>query len=330
MRSLCFAARSQNRFQIPIIAELYGSTEGCGNAFTLNTFDKPGAVGFHGPLYRATMQATRPRIFKIDVATETLIRDPKTGLLIECAAGESGEFLGKIIEIPGKSGGSWDGYFGNSKATNDKIIGDVLEKGDKWIRTGDLLVRDWRGYIWFVDRIGDTWVVLASERPRGSFFLRNTADDVVCWPICSYRWKGENVSTMEVRDMLMDSGIVEEANVYGVQVPNNLNGRAGMAAAVLKTDAVKRYGSLEETMKALGKDLQKKLPHYAVPRFIRLKESMDSAQTVTFKHRKVELQNEGFDPEKISEPLWFFVENSGYVPLTPKVYAGIVGGKARL
>lgn len=24
---------------------------------------------------------------------------------------------------------------------------DVMAKGDKWVRTGDLIVRDWRGWI---------------------------------------------------------------------------------------------------------------------------------------------------------------------------------------
>lgn len=33
-----------------------------------------------------------------------------------------------------------------------------------------------------------------------------------------YRWKGENVATTEVSDILMMVDCIEEANVYGVKV----------------------------------------------------------------------------------------------------------------
>lgn len=35
------------------------------------------------------------------------------------------------------------------------------------------------------------------------------------------RWKGENVATAEVADVLTMSDCIEEANVYGVEVPGN-------------------------------------------------------------------------------------------------------------
>jgi hypothetical protein len=64
---------------------------------------------------------------------------------------------------------------------------------------------------------------------------------------------------------MTESGLVEEANVYGVQIPNNLNGRAGMAAMVLKPE---QKGRVEAAMLELGRFLQKGLPHYAVPRLV--------------------------------------------------------------
>jgi acyl-CoA synthetase (AMP-forming)/AMP-acid ligase II len=67
----------------------------------------------------------------------------------------------------------------------------------------------------------------------------------------------------EVRDILTESNLVEEANVYGVQIPNNLNGRAGMAALVLKPEQRAR---VEQAMLELGRFCGKGLPHYAVPR----------------------------------------------------------------
>ncbi len=37
------------------------------------------------------------------------------------------------------------------------------------------------------------------------------------------RWKGENVATTEVSDIINVLNFVEEANVYGVRVPGLLN-----------------------------------------------------------------------------------------------------------
>lgn len=35
------------------------------------------------------------------------------------------------------------------------------------------------------------------------------------------RWKGENVATTEITDVLVVLDFIEEANVYGVKVPGN-------------------------------------------------------------------------------------------------------------
>ena len=47
--------------------------------------------------------------------------------------------------------------------------------------------------------------------------------------------------------------------------------------------------------------LSAELPGYALPRFLRLVESLST--TGTFKHKKVELREEGWDPERVSDPL---------------------------
>jgi len=82
------------------------------------------------------------------------------------------------------------------------MLRDVFEPGDVWIRTGDLMRKDELGYFYFVDRIGDT-----------------------------FRWKGENVATCEVSEVICAFPGVKHANVYGVTVPAT-EGRAGMATLV--------------------------------------------------------------------------------------------------
>ncbi|KXS18519.1 acetyl-CoA synthetase-like protein [Gonapodya prolifera JEL478] len=288
----------RDRFGIKLIGELYGSTEGCGNAATLNVWGKKGAIGFQGLAYRIMNAETLPQIVKINPITEEFVRGPD-GFCIPCGINEPGEFVGKVVPLPARiKETNWDGYYGNPEASNKKVIRDVFKKGDQWIRTGDLIMRDRKGWIYFVDRLGDT-----------------------------FRWKGENVSTMEVRDVMMKSGYLDEANVYGVTVPSRPDGRAGMAAVVLKEEF--RY-DFNGTLKKLGQFCQRELPPYAVPRFVRLLENMDAVTTATFKHRKIELQKEGFDPKQVSDKLFFYVENKGFVTMTGAIYNEVVGGKAKL
>ena len=139
----------------------------------------------------------------------------------------------------------------------------MFEKGDLWFRTGDLLSMDKDGYIYFVDRIGDT-----------------------------FRWKGENVSTNEVGEALSRVDGIKTANVYGVPVPGT-DGKAGMAAVT--TDGDVDFAGLHAALSA-------KLPSYAVPIFIRVQPEAET--TGTFKYRKVELVADGFDPDKVDEPIW--------------------------
>lgn len=270
----------QTRFALPRIVEFYGATE--GNVALVNYDGKPGAVG-RIPRYARKLFTTR--IVRFDLGREVPLRDTD-GFCMECADDEAGEAIGKIAEEPGKR---FEGY--TQKAdTEMKILRHVFEADDAWFRTGDLLRRDRDGYFYFVDRIGDT-----------------------------FRWKGENVATSEVAEVLSRIPGVLEANVYGVAVPGH-DGRAGMAALV-----VDRAFDPANMAAALGD----RLPAYARPVFLRLMPEIGI--TGTFKHRKIDLVTEGFDPSRIDNPLFVLdAQTRRYGPLDPVRYANIVAGRYKI
>ena len=134
----------------------------------------------------------------------------------------------------------------------------------------------------------------------------------------TFRWKGENVATSEVSEALGVVPGVKEANVYGVKVPGT-DGRAGMASLVVE-------GALD--LAKFQSHVEKNLPAYARPIFLRLQGEIEV--TGTFKHRKVELVKEGFDPKLIKEPLYFMEPvHTRYVPLTAEIYDRIMAGEVR-
>src|SRR5262249_29391528 len=100
----------------------------------------------------------------------------------------------------------------------------------------------------------------------------------------TYRWKGENVATSEVSEAITCFPGIREGNVYGVSITGR-EGRAGMAAVVVD-------GNLD--LAALRAHVVAHLPEYARPLFLRIKSEIDV--TATFKHKKVDLVREGFDP----------------------------------
>jgi hypothetical protein len=71
------------------------------------------------------------------------------------------------------------------------------------------------------------------------------------------------------------------------------------------------------------------LPRYAAPLFVRL--LSDVEMTGTFKLRKVTLQEEGFDPARVADPLFFRDDGAhAYVPLTPALARAIASGERKL
>jgi fatty-acyl-CoA synthase len=156
-------------------------------------------------------------------------------------------------------------------------------------------------------RTGD----LMRQDEEGYFYFVDRIGD-------TFRWKGENVSTGEVAERLSEIPGVREANVYGVTVPG-AEGRAGMAALV--TGAEFELSQFQARSEAL-------LPAYAQPLFVRLRPEIET--TGTFKYRKQELVEDGFDPARIHEPLFFKEPGGGYRPLDGELQRRILDGDFRL
>jgi len=133
----------------------------------------------------------------------------------------------------------------------------------------------------------------------------------------TFRWKGENVSTAEVEAVLTRlTG--RDAVVYGVQVPG-CDGRAGMAAVAALP------GQLQLADLAAG--LAARLPSYAQPRIVRLVPELD--MTGTFKLKKRELQESGWSPGEVSDPL-YLLHKGEFLPLTPELHTKVYTKQIRL
>jgi len=135
----------------------------------------------------------------------------------------------------------------------------------------------------------------------------------------TFRWKGENVAASEVNEAVLDCPGVVEATTYGVQV-KGADGRAGMVAIV--TDDRFDLGEFRD-------HLARRLPAYACPAFVRLCAALDS--TETFKQKKQDLVRAGFDPNRITDPLFYRDPKSGdFLPIDAACYARISDGTIRL
>lgn len=237
----------QRRFNVPVVREFYGSTE--GNAFSLNVQGRAGMIGRLG---------AGQLVVRCDPATGE-IRRTSRGLAVRVGPGESGVLLGKISRLA-----RYDGYL-DARASEKKVLRSIRRRGDRYFNTGDLVRLHPGRWLSFVDRMGDT-----------------------------YRWKGENVSTSEVGAILADALGVELCSVYGVKVPN-ADGRAGMAA--MAVDEAFDLSDFTEHVFANLSSAQR-------PQFLRLVAG-GMKITGTFKHQKSDYQDEGFDPARTDDALYY-------------------------
>ncbi|XP_014447617.1 solute carrier family 27 member 3 [Tupaia chinensis] len=273
--------RFVQRFGPLRVLETYGLTE--GNVATFNYTGQRGAVGRASWLYKHVFPFS---LIRYDVTTGEPIRDAQ-GRCLATSPGEPG-----LLVAPVGPQSPFLGYAGGPELAQGKLLKDVFQPGDVFFNTGDLLVCDDQGFLRFHDRTGDT-----------------------------FRWKGENVATTEVAEVLEALDFLQEVNVYGVSVPGH-EGRAGMAALVLRPPYSLDLGQLYA-------HVSENLPPYAWPRFLRLQKSL--ATTETFKQQKVRMANEGFDPRTLSDPLYILDQATGaYLSLTPARYQALLAGDLRI
>ena len=268
----------KNRFGIKRITEFYAASE--GNIAFANLLNKDCTVG---------MASSKAALVRYDVDADEIVRDAD-GRCVEVESGEPGLLLGHI-----NPNAAFEGYT-DREATEKKILRDVLEEGDAWFNTGDLVreidVGFTLGYphYQFVDRVGDT-----------------------------FRWRAENVSTNEVGEIVNGYEGIEICNVYGVEVPG-ADGRAGMAAICLSGDA-------ELDIEGFAQYVERELPVYARPVFLRIQKDFDL--TGTFKLVKGDLKRESFNIDQITDPVYVMKpRTSTYVPLDTDYLATIRDGGA--
>ncbi|XP_075997918.1 long-chain fatty acid transport protein 2-like [Genypterus blacodes] len=253
-----------------------------GNIGLWNYTGRVGAIGRDTIFQRCIMSYA---LIKCDTVTGEPVRDP-SGFCIK-AKGEPGLLVSEITQRA-----PFGGYARDLQQTEKKRLHNVFKTGDIYFNTGDMMIMDEDNFFYFHDRTGDT-----------------------------FRWKGENVATTEVSDVMTATECIQEANVYGVNVPGQ-EGRAGMAAITLREG--QKFDS-----RSVCQHVQNLLPAYARPRFIRIKTMLET--TGTFKNLKGKLVEEGFNPNNITEPLYFLhEEEKNYIPLTQEIYASVLTGKSRI
>jgi citronellyl-CoA synthetase len=218
-------------------------------------------------------------LVKYDVDRDEPVRDGN-GHLIPVGRGEIGLLIAEVSERY-----AFDGYTDKS-ASEKKLLRNVFQPGDAWFNSGDLLRDQGFKHAQFIDRVGDT-----------------------------FRWKGENVSTNEVAEVINGFPQIAESTLYGVQVPG-ADGRAGMASLVVK-------GPVDSfDFSGFAKHVKSQLPPYAWPLFLRIQPELEV--TGTFKQIKSELRKQGFDPSLVHDPLFVMPPKQGvYVQLTAELHKAI-------
>ena len=221
-------------------------------------------------------------IVKVSQGSDELLKDEK-GNYIQCKHGETGMLLVAISE------NSYYLGYKDKDQTEKRIVRNVLQENDIFFNTGDLVNLHDENWVSFADRSGDT-----------------------------FRWKGENVSTLEVENILNMFVDIEMCNVFGVEIPNH-DGKAGMAAIKLKP-------STEFKPKEFAAFIVDRLPKYSIPIFVRVQNELEL--TGTLKLRKINLRKHGYNINQIKDPIYLWNSSlQSYKLLDQDEYSVIMAGK---
>ena len=220
-------------------------------------------------------------VIKCDLDTGEPILNEE-GFCQKVKSGETGLYIQEISLFA-----KYQGYR-DKQASQSKIMTDVLKKEDTFFNTGDLVKLHDNSWLSFADRVGDT-----------------------------YRWKSENVSTMEVAAIVNKFTEVLDANVYGVEVKSS-EGKAGMAMMNV---------SIDFDIDKFAIHVNENLNTFQKPYFLKVTNSMQT--TGTFKHQKEDLKKLGFDPSLSEDPI-FFLQDDKYINLSSELYEKIQSGEERI
>ncbi|CAH2350388.1 very long-chain fatty acid transport protein [[Candida] railenensis] len=288
----------KKRFHIKAIGEFYASTESPIATTNLQYGDYGvGACRKYGSFINFLLSFNQILV-KMDPEDENEIwKDPNTGFAVKAQHGEPGELLMRILNASNVEK-TFQGYYGNKKATSSKVITDVFKKGDAWFRTGDLLKDDADGLLYFVDRLGDT-----------------------------FRWKSENVSASEVENELMGSNAIKGSVVVGVKVPNH-EGRAGFAVIEPKDEYISGEKPIKELLSSIYDHTLKSLPNYAVPQFIKVIDHIESQHN--HKVPKNQYKKQVLPKGTGGDEVIYWLNKTKYEELTTSAWDKIVKGSAKL
>ncbi|TPX43542.1 hypothetical protein SeLEV6574_g04997 [Synchytrium endobioticum] len=281
-----------HRFGIKQVVEHYGSTEMPGDAIQ-NYFNKPGSCGYLPKSEAARKSDTGEGgvLVRYDVEQDVVVR----GADNRCVVAGDGEIGEMIMRLPD---GRYDGYVGEAH-TRQKLYQDVFADGDLWWASGDLLTVDEQGFFYFVDRGGD-----------------------------SMRWKGENISSNEVGQVISAFLGVRECNVYGIKIPNT-DGRAPMASIVLMDPSMQALFAFD----AFTRHISTRLPAYSRPVFVRFR-SEEHDKTSTLKFQKFKYAQQGYDVSKMDgDVVYMWIGGSktprGWVEVDKQVLSNVNAGVFR-
>ncbi|MBX3598872.1 MAG: AMP-binding protein [Rhizobiaceae bacterium] len=154
--------------------------------------------------------------------------------------------VGELVVRPRNPFGFMAGYFRRPEAT-------VAAWRNLWFHTGDVMRADENGFYYFVDRVKDC-----------------------------VRRRGENISTYEVEQVLLQIEGVNEVAVIGVPSPFT-EGEQEIMAVMVASESFDPQGAFDYFVK--------QLPRFAVPRIFELVDSLP--KTGTGKVQKAELRKRG-------------------------------------